>query len=74
MAKAGNEPAERPAASSSWSRRRTRGCRPTTRCSGRSTKRHDVVERIGQLGIPASGGAGTPLKPVVIEEATVRER
>ena len=31
----------------------------------------DVVDKIGQLGDPASGGAGTPLKPVVIEKATV---
>jgi peptidyl-prolyl cis-trans isomerase B (cyclophilin B) len=32
----------------------------------------DVVQKVGQLGDPASGGAGTPLKPVVIEKATVR--
>ena len=32
----------------------------------------DVAEKIGRLGDPASGGAGTPLKPVVIEKATVR--
>ena len=32
----------------------------------------DVAEQIGQLGDPASGGAGTPLKPVVIEKASVR--
>jgi hypothetical protein len=31
----------------------------------------DVVEKIGQLGDPASGGAGTPTQPVVIERATV---
>jgi peptidyl-prolyl cis-trans isomerase B (cyclophilin B) len=31
----------------------------------------DVVQKIGRLGDPASGGAGTPLKPVVIEKATV---
>ncbi len=31
----------------------------------------DVAEKIGQLGDPASGGAGTPLKPVVIEKASV---
>ena len=34
----------------------------------------DVVQAIGQLGDPASGGAGTPLQSVVIEKATVRER
>jgi cyclophilin family peptidyl-prolyl cis-trans isomerase len=32
----------------------------------------DVAEKIGRLGDPASGGAGTPLKPVVIEKASVR--
>ena len=31
----------------------------------------DVADKIGQLGDPASGGAGTPLKPVVIEKASV---
>jgi peptidyl-prolyl cis-trans isomerase B (cyclophilin B) len=33
-----------------------------------------VVDAIGELGDPASGGAGTPLQPVVIERASVRER
>jgi peptidyl-prolyl cis-trans isomerase B (cyclophilin B) len=33
-----------------------------------------VVDAIGELGDPASGGAGTPLRPVVIERASVRER
>jgi peptidyl-prolyl cis-trans isomerase B (cyclophilin B) len=33
-----------------------------------------VVDEIGQLGDPASGGAGTPLQPVVIEGARVTER
>jgi hypothetical protein len=32
-----------------------------------------VVRVIGELGDPASGGAGTPLQSVVIEKATVRE-
>ncbi|MEX1142355.1 MAG: peptidylprolyl isomerase [Thermoleophilaceae bacterium] len=31
----------------------------------------DTVERIESLGDPASGGAGTPLRPVVIEEAAL---
>ena len=30
-----------------------------------------MVEKIGRLGDPASGDAGTPLKPVVIEKASV---
>ena len=38
---------------------------------GRVTKGLDVVERIGQLGDPSSGGAGTPLEPVVVRRATV---
>jgi hypothetical protein len=29
----------------------------------------DVALAIGELGDPASGGAGTPLQPVVIEKA-----
>jgi cyclophilin family peptidyl-prolyl cis-trans isomerase len=32
----------------------------------------DVVDKIGQLGDPASGGAGTPIETVVIEKATLR--
>jgi hypothetical protein len=32
-----------------------------------------VVDAIGELGDPASGEAGTPLQPVVIERATVRK-
>ena len=31
----------------------------------------DVVDRIAQLGDPASGQAGTPLEPVVIEKVAV---
>ena len=38
---------------------------------GRVSKGMPVVERIGQLGDPASGGAGTPLEPVVIRKAKV---
>jgi peptidyl-prolyl cis-trans isomerase B (cyclophilin B) len=33
----------------------------------------DVVDAIGRLGDPASGDAGTPLRPVVIERATLRQ-
>ena len=32
-------------------------------------KGQDVVDAIGELGDPASGEAGTPLQPVVIERA-----
>ncbi len=38
---------------------------------GRVSEGMPVVERIGQLGDPASGGAGTPLEPVVIRKAKV---
>ena len=34
----------------------------------------DVVQAIGELGDPASGGTGIPLQSVVIEGTTVRER
>jgi peptidyl-prolyl cis-trans isomerase B (cyclophilin B) len=34
----------------------------------------DVVDAIGALGDPASGDAGTPLQPVVIETATLETR
>jgi peptidyl-prolyl cis-trans isomerase B (cyclophilin B) len=38
---------------------------------GRVVKGLAVAERIGRLGDPASGEAGTPLRPVVIERARV---
>jgi peptidyl-prolyl cis-trans isomerase B (cyclophilin B) len=41
---------------------------------GKVVKGQGVVDEIGQLGDPASGGAGTPLQPVVIEAAEVSER
>ena len=41
---------------------------------GKVTKGIEVTQQIGELGDPASGGAGTPTQPVVIEKATVRER
>jgi len=34
----------------------------------------DVVDAIGQLGDPASGGEGVPLQPVVIESAELADR
>ena len=53
----------RPAASSSSSRRRTRSCRRTTPCSARSCKGSPVVQAIGKLGDPSSGGAGRRPRP-----------
>ena len=46
-----------------------RGAGPAARVRarlGRVSKGLTVVERIGQLGDPSSGGSGTPLEPVVI--------
>ena len=40
---------------------------------GRVSKGLGVVERISQMGDPASGGTGTPLAPVVIRRATVSD-
>jgi peptidyl-prolyl cis-trans isomerase B (cyclophilin B) len=39
---------------------------------GKVVKGLDVVDKIGQLGDPASGGAGTPTETVEIEKATLR--
>ena len=38
---------------------------------GRVSKGLPVVERIGRLGDPGSGGAGTPVEPVVIRKTKV---
>jgi peptidyl-prolyl cis-trans isomerase B (cyclophilin B) len=40
---------------------------------GKVVKGQGVVDAIGELGDPASGDAGTPVQPVVIERATVRQ-
>lgn len=40
---------------------------------GRVSKGLGVVDRIGRLGDPASGGAGTPLQPVVIRRTRVSD-
>jgi peptidyl-prolyl cis-trans isomerase B (cyclophilin B) len=50
------------------------GLPPEYALLGKVVKGQRVVDEIGQLGDPASGGAGTPLQPVVIEGATVTER
>jgi len=49
------------------------GLPPDYAVLGEVVKGQDVADAIGQLGDPASGGAGTPLQPVVIERAVVRE-
>ncbi len=38
---------------------------------GRVSKGLPVVERIGRLGDPTSGGTGTPMEPVVISKTKV---
>jgi peptidyl-prolyl cis-trans isomerase B (cyclophilin B) len=49
------------------------GLPPEYALLGKVVEGQDVVDAIGQLGDPASGDAGTPLQPVVLERATVRE-
>ena len=44
------------------------GLTPDYALLGKVTKGMDVVQAIGKLGDPASGGAGTPLQSVVIEK------
>jgi peptidyl-prolyl cis-trans isomerase B (cyclophilin B) len=50
------------------------GLTPDYALVGKVVEGQRVVDEIGELGDPASGGAGTPLQPVVIEGATVTER
>ena len=50
------------------------GLPPDYAVLGNVVKGLDVTAAIGQLGDPQSGGAGTPLRPVVIEKATVSTR
>jgi peptidyl-prolyl cis-trans isomerase B (cyclophilin B) len=50
------------------------GLPPDYALLGRVVKGQDVVDAIGELGDPASGDAGTPLQPVVIDRATVHAR
>jgi peptidyl-prolyl cis-trans isomerase B (cyclophilin B) len=49
------------------------GLPPEYALLGKVVKGQDVVDAIGELGDPASGEAGTPIQPVVIERATVRK-
>jgi cyclophilin family peptidyl-prolyl cis-trans isomerase len=45
------------------------GLPPEYALLGKVVKGQEVVQAIGLLGDPASGGAGTPLQPVVLESA-----
>jgi cyclophilin family peptidyl-prolyl cis-trans isomerase len=49
------------------------GLPPEYALLGNVVKGQDVVDAIGELGDPASGEAGTPVQPVVIERAIVRK-
>jgi peptidyl-prolyl cis-trans isomerase B (cyclophilin B) len=50
------------------------GLEPAYALLGEVVEGQDVVDEIGELGDPASGGAGTPLQPVVVESAELSER
>jgi peptidyl-prolyl cis-trans isomerase B (cyclophilin B) len=73
MAKAGNEPAGTAGSQFFVVTGAGAGLTPDYALLGKVTKGMKVVQAIGQLGDPASGGAGTPLQSVVIEKAAVRE-
>ena len=74
MAKAGPEPAGTAGSQFFVVTGPDAGLTPDYALLGEVTKGMDVVQAIGELGDPASGGAGTPLQSVVIEGAKVRER
>src|SRR5215218_8550192 len=74
MAKAGNEPAGSAGSQFFVVLAAGAGLTPDYALLGKVTKGMDVVQAIGKLGDPASGGAGTPLQSVVIEGTKVRER
>jgi len=74
MAKAGNEPPGTGGSQFFVVTGTSTGLTPDYALLGKVTEGMDVVQAIGELGDPASGGAGTPLQSVVIEKATVRER
>jgi peptidyl-prolyl cis-trans isomerase B (cyclophilin B) len=74
MAKAGNEPAGTSGSQFFVVTGASAGLTPDYALVGKVTKGMKVVQAIGQLGDPASGGSGTPLQSVVIEKAAVRER
>jgi len=74
MAKAGNEPPGTAGSQFFVVTGADTGLTPDYALLGKVTKGLDVVQEVGKLGDPASGGAGTPLQSVVIEGTKVRER
>jgi cyclophilin family peptidyl-prolyl cis-trans isomerase len=49
------------------------GLPPDYAVLGEVTSGFNVVKTIGQFGDPQSGGAGTPLEPVVIDTVSIEE-
>ena len=74
MAKAGNEPSGTAGSQFFVVTGPGAGLTADYALLGRVTKVMKVVQEIGQLGDPASGGTGTPLQSVAIEKTIVRER
>ena len=74
MAKAGNEPAGTAGSQFFVVTGADTGLTPDYALLGKVTKGMGVVQAIGKLGDPASGGAGTPLQSVVIEGTKVSGR
>jgi peptidyl-prolyl cis-trans isomerase B (cyclophilin B) len=74
MAKAGTEPAGAAGSQFFVVTGPASALTPDYALLGKVTRGMKVVQAIGRLGDPASGGAGTPLQSVVIEKATVSER
>jgi len=74
MAKAGNEPPGTAGSQFFVVTGADTGLTPDYALLGKVTKGMDVVQEIGNLGDPASGGAGAPLQSVVSEGTKVRER
>ena len=73
MAKAGTEPPGTAGSQFFVVTGKSTGLTPDYALLGKVTKGMGTVMAIGQLGDPASGGAGTPLQSVVIRGAKVRE-
>ena len=73
MAKTGNEPPGTAGSQFYVVTGADAGLPPDYSVVGKVTAGMDTVERIGKLGDPNSGEAGTPTQPVVIEHATVSE-
>jgi peptidyl-prolyl cis-trans isomerase B (cyclophilin B) len=73
MAKAGNEPPGTAGSQFFVVTGVGAGLTPDYALLGKVTKGMRVVQAIGELGDPSSGGTGTPLQSVAIEKATVRE-